>query len=193
MLSVHTIIRTRRASFFGYTMRRVEYENIVATGNISSRRGRSRPRKTILDGSRRWHRGIASTENRRPRSVESHGILRYVYNYLITDLIFVKKKNKTPICFPYLCSGHMLLLYSYVFFSFWATDVTLQFQLCTNQGFLSSVTQSPHKWFCKPDHGKCSHTTGAIFFSLSAPLHSSCELNPHCTGSSNQPNMFNIW
>jgi hypothetical protein len=60
--TLYANIRRRQTLFFGHIMRRDALENIVTTGKIDGRRGRGRPREMMIDGLRRWHGGIGTTE-----------------------------------------------------------------------------------------------------------------------------------
>lgn len=59
--TLYATIRCRQTSFCGHEMRREALEYTVTAGKINARRDRSRPREIMLDGLRRWYRGISTS------------------------------------------------------------------------------------------------------------------------------------
>ncbi|BFZ19497.1 hypothetical protein BsWGS_22536 [Bradybaena similaris] len=52
-------IRRRQSAFFGHVMRRGGLEYVVSMGRFEGKRGRGRPRKTMLNSLASWHGGIS--------------------------------------------------------------------------------------------------------------------------------------
>ncbi|BFY98674.1 hypothetical protein BsWGS_01714 [Bradybaena similaris] len=57
-----TRIRRRQAAFFGHVMRRGGLEYAVSTGKLEGKRGRGRPRETMLGSLASWYGGISVSE-----------------------------------------------------------------------------------------------------------------------------------
>ena len=57
-----TRIRRIQSAFFGHVMRRGGLEYVVSTGRLEGKRGRGRPRETMLNSLASWHGGISVSE-----------------------------------------------------------------------------------------------------------------------------------
>ena len=57
-----TYIRRRQSGFYGHVMRRGGLEYVVSTGRLEGKRGRGRPRETMLKSLASWRGGISILE-----------------------------------------------------------------------------------------------------------------------------------